>query len=134
MFFISIFFFYREMSEKKALKKELRAYKKQIRRSNYSVRDFMRNQYYQPGSYQKLQTTRIWDNDKKKFLRYHELKYSQLICFKCGQKITSYPVLHHKKYNWKKLFTPKYVGFVHRDCHNAVHSAKKGYKKSLSYY
>ena len=121
------------MSERKALKKELRGCKKQIKRSNYAVRGFMRMQYYQPGSYRKLQTTKIWVNAKNQLLHYHELKYRQLICFKCGQVITSNPVLHHKKYNWKKLFAPQYIRFVHQECHSAVHSVKRGYKKSLNY-
>lgn len=69
------------MSEKKALKKELKVCKKQIRHSNYAVRGFM----------------------KKQLLQYHEIKYHQLICFNCGQKITRNPILHHKRYNWKQL-------------------------------
>ena len=121
------------MSERKALKKELRVCKKQIKRSNYAVRVFMKMQYYQPGSYRKLQTTKIWSNAKNQLLHYHELKFHQFICFKCGQVITSNPVLHHKKYNWKKLFAPQYISFVHQKCHNTVHSLKRGYKKSLNY-
>lgn len=121
------------MSEKKALKKELKVCKKQIKYSNYAVRGFMRSQQYQKGSYRKLQGTSIWSNAKSQLLYYHELKYHQLICFKCGQVITSNPILHHKKYNWKALFSPQYVGFVHQVCHNEVHSGKRGYKRSFSY-
>jgi len=121
------------MSEK-ALKKELKVCKKQIRHSNYAVRAFMRNQHYQKGSYQKLQKTRIWSHAKNQLLHYHELKYHQLVCFKCGRQIISNPILHHKRYNWKQLFTPRYVRFAHRECHTALHSTKRGYKKSLRYY
>jgi len=120
--------------KKKALKKELKVCKKQIRYSNYSVRGFMRSQNYQPGSYRILQGTKIWSDAKNQLLHHHAVKYQQLICFKCGKAIIWNPILHHKKYNWKKLFTPRYVGFVHRECHTAVHSTKRGYKKSLSYY
>lgn len=48
--------------------------------------------------------------------------------------IVSNPVLHHKKYNWKALFAPQYVGFAHQICHDEVHSGKRGYKRSLSYF
>lgn len=122
------------INEKKALKKELKACRKQIKYSNYAVRGFMRLQHYQPGSYQKLQKTKIWTNAKIQLLHYHKIKYNQLTCFNCKREIANNPILHHKKYNWKKLFAPKYVGFVHRGCHDAVHSVKRGYKKSLSYY
>lgn len=121
------------MSKNKTLKKQIKVCKKGIKFSNLYVRGFMRSQYYQPGSYRKLQKTKIWSDAKNKLLHYHKLKYDQLICFKCGLEITNKPILHHKKYNWKKLFTPRYIAFVHRECHAAVHSTKRGYKRSLSY-
>jgi hypothetical protein len=122
------------MSEKKIIKKELKVCKKQIKYSNYAVRGFMRTQQYQKGSYRKLQRTGIWRNAKNQLLHYHKIKYHRLVCFKCGQPITDTPVLHHKKYNWKRLFSPQYVSFTHRACHEEVHSGKKGYKRSLSYF
>ena len=121
------------MDEKKEFKKQIKTCKKGIKQSNYYVRGFIRSQSYQPGSYRKLQKTEIWNNAKSLLLQYHGLKYNKLICFKCGLEITNNPILHHKKYNWKKLFSPRYVGFVHRECHTAVHSIKRGYKRSLSY-
>ncbi|KKM72789.1 hypothetical protein LCGC14_1417000 [marine sediment metagenome] len=61
------------------------------------------------------------------------IKYNRLICFHCGQEISSSPVLHRKKYNWNKLFNPKYVGFVHQKCHNQIHSTKRGYKRRIRF-
>lgn len=122
------------MNEKRVLKKELKDCKKQIKHSNRVVRGFMKSNYYQSGSYQKLQTTTIWKKAKYHLLRYHKLKYPQLVCFKCRQRIINSPVLHHRKYNWKKLFSPRYVRFVHQKCHDVVHSGKRGYKKRMSYH
>ncbi len=96
----------------------------------------MRSHDYMPGSYQQLQKTKIWTIAKNRLLSYHDIKYNGLICFHCGQEISSSPVLHHKKYNWNKLFNPRYVGFVHQKCHNQIHSTKRGYKRRVrfSYY
>ena len=124
------------MNEKKVLKKQIKRCKQEIKLSNYSVRGFMSGQDYRPGSYRRLQTTRIWSIAKERLLHYHEIKNIPLICFHCGQGISSSPVLHHKKYNWNKLFNPKYVRFVHQKCHNQIHSTKRGYKRRVrfSYY
>ncbi len=122
------------MSEKKSIKKQVRDCKRKIKRSNSYVRGFMRSQDYRPGSYQMLQKTKIWSIAKNQLIYYHDLKYNQLICLNCGQEIRSNPVLHHKKYNWNKLFNPKYVGFAHQKCHLQIHSTKRGYKRILSYY
>lgn len=119
------------MSEKKVLKKEIKGCNKQIKYSNLAARGFMRQQYYQPGSYRKLQNTEIWRNAKRHLLNYHRLKYSEITCFKCGGAIINNPVLHHKRYDWKKLFSPRYIEFVHRSCHTAVHSVKRGYNRKL---
>ncbi|KKM93727.1 hypothetical protein LCGC14_1205440 [marine sediment metagenome] len=124
------------MSEKKNHKNQVKICKREIKLSNYAVRGFMRGQDYMPGSYRKLQTTRIWSIAKERLLFYHEIKNITLICFHCGREVESTPVLHHKKYNWNKLFNPKYVEFVHQECHSSIHSTRRGYKRRIrfSYY
>ena len=121
------------MNEKKTIKKQIKICKREIKLSNYAVRGFMRGQDYRSGSYRKLQTTRIWTIAKERLLYYHEIKNIPLICFHCGQEIMSTPVLHHKKYNWNKLFKPKYVEFVHQKCHSSIHSTKRGYKRRIRF-
>ncbi|MFX1478660.1 MAG: hypothetical protein ACFFCI_11080 [Promethearchaeota archaeon] len=111
-------------------KKELKELKKQIKYSNWAVRGFMRAQQYQKGSYRKLQKTAIWRNGKQWVIKYYELLKLPMICPICQAEITSNPLLHHKKYNWKKLFNPKNIKFLHYDCHQQLHDIRRGYKRS----
>lgn len=110
-------------------KRQLKACKKQIKISNWAVQGFMRAQNYSPGSYQRLQSTDIWTRAKQQLLEYYRLKNIDLICFYCTTEISNNPTLHHKAYNWKRLFDPKNVTFLHGSCHSKLHTEKRGYKK-----
>ena len=103
---------------------------KDIKKSNIAVRGFMRSNKYRKGSYRTLQRTQIWTIAKRQLLKYYTLKQIPLVCFKCNQEIRGGATLHHKKYNWKKLFSPRYITFCHKNCHEVVHTGKRGYKSN----
>jgi len=107
----------------------LKACKKQIKMSNWAVQNFMHANNYYPGSYQKLQSTEIWKRAKQHLLEYYRIKGLEMICSYCNAEISSTPTLHHKAYNWNRLFSPKNVDFLHNDCHTNLHKEKRGYKK-----
>jgi len=113
----------------KQQKKQLKVCKKEIKKSNIAVRGFMRSNKYRKGSYRKLQHTNIWSIAKRQLLHYFRLKGIKLICFYCKTEILSKPILHHKSYNWKALFNPNNIAFLHKDCHEQLHKEKRGYKK-----
>ncbi|MFW9874335.1 MAG: hypothetical protein ACFFG0_14615 [Candidatus Thorarchaeota archaeon] len=113
----------------KEQKNLLKACKKQIKYSNWAVQGFMRANDYFPGSYQKLQSTDIWKRAKEQLLEYYRIKSLKLICFYCNTEILSNPTLHHKAYNWNRLFSPKNVIFLHAECHTKLHNERRGYKR-----
>jgi len=110
-------------------KLQLKKCKKDIKMSNWAVQNFMRTNNYNPGSYQKLQSTIIWRRAKQQLLEYYRIQNIKLICFYCNTEILSNSALHHKAYNWSRLFSPKNVAFLHTQCHNKLHSEKRGYKR-----
>lgn len=57
--------------EKKEVKKQLKVCKKQIKKSNITVRGFMKQQKFRKGSYGKLQHTGIWKKAKEQLLEYY---------------------------------------------------------------
>jgi hypothetical protein len=112
-------------------KLQLKGCKKAIKISNWAVQGFMRTNNYRPGSYQKLQSTEIWRKAKQQLLEYYRIQNIKLICFYCNTEILDNPALHHKAYNWNRLFSPKNVVFLHTQCHNKLHSEKRGYKRGI---
>ncbi len=113
---------------------EVKAKKKNIR---HSLRTLNRkaNKYMKPYSitreiyargYRSLLTTDIWKEAKFLLLEYKILNASYLECPICHQIVDkNHSVLHHKKYNRRKLFKPNYTTFVHYKCHEHIHQTKK---------
>ena len=91
--------------------------------------------------YRSLLNTDIWKQAKYLLLEHKLLKSSHLECPICHQLLDkNHSVLHHKKYNRRRLFKPSYITFVHYKCHEHIHETKrlpllpKHVKRQLLFY
>lgn len=115
------------MDEVKAKKKKI---EHSLRTLNRKAKKYMKpysitREIYKRG-YGSLLKTNIWKEAKYLLLEYKILDTSYLECPICHQIVDqNRSVLHHKKYNRRKLFKPAYITFVHYKCHEQIHETRR---------
>jgi hypothetical protein len=88
---------------------------------------FMKHKY-KKGTYRLLQSEPLWIVAKMKLLHNEREKNNgDVFCWYCKDKINGLPVMHHRKYNFNKIFDN--IVFVHYKCHNKIHIIKKNWRK-----
>lgn len=88
-------------------------------------------------AYNNFQKSEAWTEAKALLIEYFSLENKLFRCPICNKVVDPYySTLHHIYYDKKKLFDPKYVNFVHHDCHERYHqeSGIPGTKKRLKVY
>lgn len=93
-----------------------------LRRCNRDAWRFIQwRKNWRKGYYQ-LQHTELWEYGKNLLLQLALLKREILICSVCGRPINPRRItLHHRVYNFKKIFDPEYTIFLHKYCHALQH-------------
>ena len=115
------------MNEVKVKKKKI---EHSLRTLNRKAKKYMKpysitREIYTRG-YRSLLKTDIWKEAKYLLLEYKILGISYLECPICHQIVDkNHSVLHHTKYNIRKLFKPNYITFVHYKCHEHIHQTKR---------
>ena len=105
--------------KKKAILKELRKYNKFARKylKKCSL-DYKR-------AYEGLQKTETWTKAKALLIEYFSLSNDAFTCPVCETELDPYAsTMHHDIYDNKKLFDPKYISFLHYDCHHDYHQKR----------
>ena len=76
-------------------------------------------------AYEGLQKTDTWTKAKALLIEYFFLSNDAFICPACETELNPYAsAMHHDIYDNKKLFDPKYVSFLHYNCHHAYHQKR----------
>ena len=115
-------------------KKILKELKKYNRYAKFYLR---KNSLDFKSAYNNFQKSEAWTEAKALLIEYFFLENKLFTCPICNKVVDSYySTLHHIYYDKKKLFDPKYVNFVHHDCHERYHqeSGIPGTKKRLKVY
>jgi len=118
-------------SRHKKILKELKKY------NRYAKIYLRKNSLDFKGAYNNFQKSETWTEAKALLIEYFSLENKLFTCPICNKVVDSYySTLHHIYYDKKKLFDPKYVNFVHHDCHERYHqeSGIPGTKKRLKVY
>ena len=122
--------------KQKAILKELASYNKTAKKI-LKKRSFN----YKVG-YERLQKTETWINAKVLLIEYFSLSNTVFTCPVCESDLNPYAsTMHHNIYDNRKLFDPKYINFLHYDCHQDYHdqmldlatSTKKHLRVFLTY-
>lgn len=94
---------------------------------NRKAYKFVEKRHFTAFGYSNLQKTPIWWKAKKILIEIRTRKKKFLKCFYCKKRILYKQtiIMHHHKYNWKKLFKPRYIKFAHYKCHRQYHKEKK---------
>ncbi len=88
-------------------------------------------------AYNNFQKSEAWTEAKALLIEYFSLENKLFTCPICNKVVDPYySTLHHIYYDKKKLFDPKYINFVHHDCHERYHqeSGIPGTKKRMKVY
>ena len=77
-------------------------------------------------AYERLQKTETWNKSKALLIEYFSLSNDAFICPVCKTKLNPYAsTMHHNIYDNKKLFDPKYISFLHYNCHQDYHQKRE---------
>lgn len=108
-----------KQTKRKAILKELRKHNK------FAKKYLKKRSFDYKRAYNDLQKTGAWAEAKALLIEYFSLSNEAFICPVCETELNPYvSTLHHDIYDNKKLFDPKYVSFLHYDCHHAYHQQK----------
>jgi hypothetical protein len=76
-------------------------------------------------AYDGLQKTDTWTKAKALLIEYFSLSDGSFICPVCETELNPYAsTMHHDIYDNKRLFDPKYISFLHYDCHHDYHQKR----------
>lgn len=76
-------------------------------------------------AYERLQKTETWNKSKALLIEYFSLSNDAFICPVCETELNPYAsTMHHNIYDNKKLFDPKYISFLHYNCHQDYHQKR----------
>lgn len=107
---------------KDKLKIELSLIKKELNICNKRASKFFKQSLTYKHAYRELQKSSAWTTAKDLLLRYTFLTKGKLICYLCEKPLhLNRATMHHTKYKHRKIFHPKYITFVHPQCHSLYH-------------
>ena len=81
---------------------------------------FMQRREFEGNYYRELQKSEIWSRAKEVLIAKRTRNHRKMLkCFFCKKpiKYKQSIVLHHKSYNWRKMFKPRLTRFSHYLCH-----------------
>lgn len=90
--------------------------------------NFMWKRDFDKKSYGQLQKSEIWKRAKEILIAKKTRNYRKMLkCFFCKRaiKYKQSIVLHHKNYDWNKLFKARYTRFSHFKCHKKFHQENR---------
>ncbi len=107
-------------------KRKQKAILKQLAKYNKFAQKYLKKRSFDyKRAYNDLQKTETWTKAKALLIEYFSLTSDKFICPACETKLNPYAsTMHHDIYDEKKLFHPKYVSFLHYDCHLRYHREK----------
>ena len=107
------------IDESKGRKKEILYRLRELNKEAYII---MHSNYFSAKTkYRVLQKQQCWDEGKKLLLEYFTYD-NILICSECGKVVDSRRcVIHHTKYKWDEILTPKFITVIHPHCHEKIH-------------
>ena len=107
------------IAKQKAILKELGKYNK------FARKYLKKRSFDYKRAYEGLQKTETWTNAKALLIEYFSLSNDAFICPVCKIELNPYAsTMHHDVYDNKKLFDPKYISFLHYDCHQDYHQKR----------
>ena len=110
----------KKKTKQKAILKELKKHDK------FARKYLKKRSFDYKRAYQGLQKTDTWANAKALLIEYFSISNDKFICPICETELNPYAsTMHHKIYDNKKLFDPKYISFMHYNCHHAYHHQKE---------
>ena len=111
---------------------------KELKKYNRYAKIYLRkNSLDFKSAYNNFQKSEAWTKAKALLIEYFSLENEIFTCTICRNVLDPYySTLHHIYYDNKKLFDPKYVNFVHHDCHERYHQENgvPGIKKRMKVY
>ena len=111
---------------------------KELEKYNRYAKSYLRkNSLDFKTAYNNFQKSDAWTEAKALLIEYFSLENKIFTCPMCTNEVDPYhSTLHHIYYDKKKMFEPKYINFVHHDCHKRYHqeSGIPGIKKRLKVY
>jgi len=111
---------------------------KELKKYNRYAKIYLRkNSLDFKSAYNNFQKSEAWTKAKALLIEYFSLENEIFTCTICRYVLDPYySTLHHIYYDNKKLFDPKYVNFVHHDCHEGYHQENgvPGIKKRMKVY
>ena len=118
-------------SRHKKILKELKKY------NRYAKIYLRKNSLDFKSAYNNFQNSEVWTKAKALLIEYFSLENKIFTCPICNNVLDPYySTLHHIYYDNKRLFDPKYIDFVHHDCHERYHHENgiPGIKKRMKVY
>lgn len=96
---------------------------KELKKCNRRAKIYLRkNSLDFKSAYNNFQESETWTKAKALLIEYFSLENNIFTCLVCNNGLNPYSsTLHHIYYDDKKLFEPKYIEFVHYDCHERYH-------------
>ena len=111
---------------------------KELKKSSKYAKIYLRkNSLDFKSAYNNFQKSEAWTKAKALLIEYFSLENEIFTCTICRNVLDPYySTLHHIYYDNKKLFDPKYINFVHHDCHERYHQENgvPGIKKRVKVY